>query len=269
MKNILIALLFIIPGITFADARIITLDRNNSVSLRDSVNWTSVSQLQYNLLRLSTKLDNDDVIYLVLDTPGGSVMAGEMLNETIKSIPQKVHVIVLFAASMGFQITQAAHTRFITENGVLMSHRATVRLQGQMDGELESRLAFYKASVKVMEVRSSNRIGITLDEYKDRIINEWWEFGSNAVTAKMADEVVVIKCSESLVKGTVYQTIMSIFGSRTFQFSRCPLITTPISKPKNDRYEDNNKLLDLYLHRLYYNKRDFINNYIKTGLITL
>ncbi len=264
MKQLLLALL-ILP--IFAIGETITLTADNSVSLRDGVTWSSISRLQYELLQLSHRLSPDDVIYLVLDTPGGSVSAGEMLTETIKTIPQQIHAVVLFAASMGFQITQASHTRLIIGSGTLMSHRAKVGLRAQLDGEFESRLLYIKESIRIMESRSAKRVELTLGDYKKKIVNEWWEMGQNAVTAKMADAVVTVKCDETLVKETVLYKIQSLFGVATLRFSKCPLITIPINNISNKKQRENLQLRK-YLDRLFYNKRDFIDNYIKTGLIT-
>lgn len=118
MKNILlILLLYIIPTLALGQEKnkTITLNSDNFVALRDAVTWSSISKLQQDLLSLSAKLDDDEPIYLVLDTPGGSVMAGQRFIETVKGIPQPVHAVVLFAASMGFQITQAVDNRYNTK----------------------------------------------------------------------------------------------------------------------------------------------------------
>jgi ATP-dependent Clp protease protease subunit len=269
--KILLFLLAFIPGMALATGpELITLTAENTISLRDSVNWSSISQLQYQLLQKAARLDDDEPIYLVLDTPGGSVSAGEMFIETLKGVKQPVHTIVIFAASMGFQITQSTDFRHILSSGTLMSHRATVGINGQIDGELESRLSYYKKAVGEMEVRSAKRVGMSIVDYKAKILNEWWEVGKNAVTNKMADSVVAVKCSDDLVKRVVSRRIKSLFGSRLVMFSACPLITTPIAKAKrshnNKLNNTNNAQMDLYMDRLFFNKRSFLNNYINTGM---
>ena len=269
MKIILFLLAFM-PAALFAESSPIVLTKDNTISLRDSVNWSSMSQLQFDLLQKANNLDNNEPIYLILDTPGGSVSAGEMFIETLKGVKQPVHTIVIFAASMGFQITQATDTRFILGSGTLMSHRATVGLRGQMDGELESRLAYYKKAVGAMELRSAIRVGLNIADYKNKILNEWWEIGINAVNAKLADKVVTVKCSEKLARGTETKTVVSFFGKRTLKFSTCPLITTPIINTKKSFNDFVNTEtftpLDTYINLLFFDKRNFVNNYINTGM---
>lgn len=276
MRNILF-LLALIPGLAFGanvgtdpvvhtqEVKEIVLTSNNSVALRDAVSWRSMSKLQYEILKLSVNLGKDEPIYLILDTPGGSVSAGEMFIETLKGIKQPVHAVVLFAASMGFQITQAVNRRYIIESGTLMSHRATVGLKGQLNGELESRLMFYKNAVESMELRSAERVGMDLDVYQSRIVNEWWERGYDAVKANVADEVVIVKCSDAMLRGTVVQRVFSFFGgSQLFKFSRCPLITAPIgSVSKRGTTKDAS-----YFNLLFSDKRGFINQFITNGVYT-
>ena len=255
------------PIVQTAEVKEIVLTANNSVVLRDAVSWRSMGKLQFEILQLAVKLGKDEPIYLILDTPGGSVSAGEMFIETLKGIKQPVHAIVIFAASMGFQITQATNRRYILESGTLMSHRATVGIQGQLNGELESRLAYYKKSVTSMELRSAKRVGMSLEDYQSRIINEWWEHGYNAVKTNVADEVVTVKCSDGLLRGTIIQQVFSFFGgSREFRFSRCPLISAPLGSVEKIVY--NTEEEDNYFNLLFSDKRGFINNFITNGAYT-
>lgn len=245
----------------------ITLTDKNTVSLRDTVTWNSISQLQFELLLKAAQLDDSEPIYLVLDTPGGSVSAGEMLIDTINTIDNPVNVVVLFAASMGFQITQSANKRFIINSGTLMSHRATVGLKGQIDGELESQLNYIKSMVEAMEARSAKRIGLTLSDYKSKIVNEMWDYGQSAVNNNLADEVVNVKCSNSLIKKVEKREIFSFFGgSATVSFSKCPLITTPIDLANIVTVGGDDSE---YFNLLFNNKAEFVNKYITTGKLTL
>lgn len=269
MIKTLLALL-LVPLMAFgAEPKTIVLTDDNSAVLRDAVTWNSVSKLQLQLLRLSATLREDEPIYLVLDTPGGSVSAGEMLIETLKGIKQPVHAIVLFAASMGFQITQASDRRFITDNGTLMSHRATLKLSGQLNGELESRLNMIKDIVSKMEKRSAKRIGVTLVDYNAKILNEWWEQGDAAVKANVADEVVILSCDKRLLDATVFEKVMTFFGPVNLEFSGCPLISTPVSVGGKGATVVDRLLIpgDIqnYIELLYGNKVKFVKDYVIPG----
>jgi hypothetical protein len=77
-------------------------------------------------------------------------------------------------------------------------------------------------------------------DYDAAIINELWLFGDNAVKAGHADEVANVTCSKKLFKQTHSESIASIFGNATVTYSKCPLISAPLSirfernvKPEN------------------------------------
>lgn len=262
MKSLFLALI-LLPLMVFGQKNIILTD-HNSIVLRGVVTWDSISRAQHQLLKLSANLRDDEIIYLVLDTPGGNVDAGEMFIETLASIKQPVHSVILFAASMGFQIAQVTKQRHITKNGILMSHRATLRIEGQLNGELESRLALYKKVVNKMETRSADRLDISLEEYQKNIMNEWWEQGADAIENKMADDLVTVSCDKRLLEKTVIERVRSLFGFVNVKFSRCPLITAPIHNFDND--VSDNEQLNKYFYLLFNDKRKFVESYISKGL---
>ena len=85
----------------------VVLSKSNTLALQGPVTYSSVAQLQQKMIALSNSLSKNSTIYLVLDTPGGSVGAGMALIDTAKSIPQRVVTITSFAASMGFITVQS------------------------------------------------------------------------------------------------------------------------------------------------------------------
>jgi len=91
--------------------------------------------------------------------------------------------------------------RYILETGYLMFHRARGGVQGQFeDGELESRLEFAKKMVRQMEKNNAKRLKLTLEEYKKKVVNEYWINGFEAVEKNAADEVVSLSCSKELIE---------------------------------------------------------------------
>jgi ATP-dependent protease ClpP protease subunit len=108
-----------------AFAKDIVLSSENTVSLFGPVDRSSIGEVMHELNRLSQVGKKEDPIYLVLYTPGGSVMAGLDLIQYMNTLRRPVHSVAIFAASMGFHILQNSPVRYVTKYATVMSHRAS------------------------------------------------------------------------------------------------------------------------------------------------
>lgn len=249
----------------------IQLSDKNTVTLRGVVTDQSVGEAQKLLMEKSRHLSKHDVIYLVLDTPGGSIEAGNMLIETVKGLPQKVNTISIFAASMGFQIAEHLDTRYIIASGTLMSHLAAGGAQGTMRGSLQQRVNYFSQMIDILEQEDADRIQISLEDYRKKIQNEWWMYGKNAVEENTADKVAIVSCDESM-DGETKIMMDTIIGPIMVGFSKCPLrqYPTSINFEAKITKEDRQKGLE-YVHEMFYDKKLFVEDFIvgdnKRGLI--
>ena len=260
-----------IPDLLKADAplkktsvkRTLTLEAGNTVVLRGVVDAGSVGKLMKQIGEMSRRLPKDGTIYLVLDTPGGSVMDGADLIDFLEGIPQKITTVTLFAASMGFQIVENnPGERLIIRNGILMSHRAALDgLGGQFDGELESRYRMYKRKIDFLELADANRMGISLDQYKAKVKDELWVHGFDAVDQKVADAQVLVTCGASM-KGTDELTINTFFGPVEVVFDKCPLMKQPIAVRLAQVRLDARQYVWSVVYDLFYNKEKFTKDII-------
>ncbi|MCG3175364.1 MAG: ATP-dependent Clp protease proteolytic subunit [Candidatus Omnitrophica bacterium] len=236
----------------------VTLEQENTILLNDSVNETSIAKLQIEFLEKHSKLPRSKPIYLLLDTPGGSILSGAKLLDTIRASKRKVHTITIFAASMGHVLVQELGDRLILGSGILMQHRARLSgISGQLDGEFESQLGFFKSLTEQFNKNAAKRIGVTLEEFKSSVLNEYWAFGSKAVEENHADAIADAVCGESLT-GIIVEDkeVLSLLGKEKVQTttSKCPLIQgfldvkiNGVSNPKmlqefNQKYKDERKL---------------------------
>lgn len=243
----------------------ITLESDNTLVLRGPVTGQSVAKLQQQALAMSQKLSVTTPIYLVLDTPGGSVFSGLELIDHLRALPQQIHTITLFAASMGFQITQNMDKRYITNQGTLMSHRARLGgLGGQLDGEFESRYEMVKRKVDYMDAVAAKRMSMDIKDYKEMIINEYWVHGFDSIGDKAADEVVSVNCGTSLT-GVESIDLPTMFGQIVLEFSKCPLIRAPLKVDfKRITKSKLGEVKDLY-NKLYFNKSKYVDEFILTN----
>ncbi len=244
---------------------IVNLELKNTVVLRGPVTGDSVGKVIQQIRTMRQQIGDKESIYLVLDTPGGSVFDGLDLIDYLDSIPNKVKTVTLFAASMGFQIVQANKgERLISRNGTLMSHRATLGgLGGQLDGEFESRYRMIKRKVDFLDVTASNRMGIALDVYKQSIVNELWVHGFDAEQEKVADKMVLVSCGDSLV-GTDSLVFNTFFGPVTVNFDKCPLIKEPISIDFGKVRQDAQPYVKNVFQKAIHDKQTFIKQFIST-----
>lgn len=226
MYKIILILSFLCFSNLKASNSTLLLTEKNTIVLRGPITEESATKIQLALLQSYSDSD----IILVLDTPGGSVDAGLQIIEVANGLSKKVHTLTIFAASMGFQLAQNLGTRYIINYGTLMSHRATITgLGGQFDGELESRYKYLKSDIDQLDIIAATRMNISVADYKALIKDEYWVKGYQAVTDKAADLVVNVSCSRILVQTTEKVTINTFFGTYVLTYSKCPLVTYPVS----------------------------------------
>jgi ATP-dependent Clp protease protease subunit len=202
------------------------LTPDNSVNFNVEVTDESVAEIEMKIEDLSVKRgDRDYPIYLVMNCPGGSIYAGEKFIQFAKTV-YNLQTVSIFAASMCSAIVEGLPgERHVTEHGILMFHRAKGSFQGQFeDGEVESQLRMFKHMVRTMEQRNANRIGITLEKYKENVKDEWWMYGDENLSSGAADKSSDIVCSPELIAAQETKTQDTLFGPVTQTVSACPLM---------------------------------------------
>lgn len=247
-----------------AAEKTIVLEKRNMLVMRGPVTTQSVSLLQQELLAMSAKLSKSEKIYLVMDTPGGSVFAGMDLIDHLRAIPQKVETVTLFAASMGFQIVQNMDTRYITPAGTLMSHRASLGgLGGQLDGELETRYRMIKRKVDYLDAIAAKRMEMSVEDYKKMIKDEYWVHGFDAAGEKAADEMINLTCGKTL-DGTVERSVQTFFGNVKVTLSECPLIRGPIKADFGNVGAENLEQVQKAIRYSFSDKKKYVDEFVLT-----
>lgn len=237
----LITLLLLLPALAMS-MKTIELSSSNSINFNQDFNAMFVAKKQIEAIAKCAQKPGK-VIYITSYTPGGSISAGQLFFDTLRGLPCTFHTITVFAASMGYQMAQNLGKRYILPSGTLMSHRGSVGgLGGEIGGELDSILRNIKRTIKEMETTASNRVGISLEKYREAIRDELWMTAEEAVESNHADEVVTVRCTKSLL-GSYIEKVNTLFGSLDVEFSRCPIIVAPLSvKGSNVTMEERFKL---------------------------
>lgn len=211
-----------------AFGKTITLNSKNTINFNQAFTPEFVAKKQLEAINLCSSTPNSE-IYIVLYTPGGSVSAGQLFFDTLNALPCKFHTITIFSASMGYITVQNLGNRYILPSGILMSHRASIRgLSGEIGGELDKMFNLLKTNISEINKGVSKRVGLSVNDYESLIADELWLTGTKAVETKHADELALVNCDESLL-GTYNETVRTFFGAFDVEFSKCPIITAPIS----------------------------------------
>lgn len=172
-------------------AKKIDLSSVDTVVLFEEVNAVTVGSVISELDKLcGTK--SDSPVYLLLDSPGGSVLDGVKLISAIESCQRPVHTVnVGLSASMAAMIHSYGARRLVTPRSILMYHNASGQLQGEFPKML-SRLTTIGQVVTKMEMNVAKRSGMKLEDYRRRATDELWVDSDQATQQGFADEIVYV-----------------------------------------------------------------------------
>ena len=179
------------------------------------------------------EIDSREVI-VYLDSPGGSVIAGNSMITALKDSGKKSVCVAKFAASMAFGILQACDERYLTRDGVIMQHEMSYSVQGSAPHN-RSLVNLLERIGYQMDLFQSERLGLSYSDFKYKTIRDYWLFSQDAVTDKAADGLATVTCSNRLLKKKVRRTLKFFIFKVEVEMSACPLITEmkPVKKGKN------------------------------------
>lgn len=222
MKLLIIAFIFVC---SFSQARELITESNHCY-LDEDVNVNSMDDLKRCLAKQVIKRGKAPYpIYLILNSPGGSVYEGLKFIEFAQGL-RGIETITMFSASMASAIVQALPgKRHVTDHGIMMFHRAKGQFSGQFgEGEVEQQLKLWKSIVLRMEKVNSKRIGITLRDYQVRVKDEWWIYGVDNLKQKTADNIQSFNCSSALMAKYITKKETTMFGTFEYKVSACPFM---------------------------------------------
>jgi ATP-dependent protease ClpP protease subunit len=186
----------------------IHLNASNLVILKGPIDSDSMAHLKQQIYELPSR----EHVVLYIDSPGGSVMAGNdflQAMNTLKANGTVFTAVANRAASMAFILLQNCNNRYILENSILMQHSISLMLWN----DLEKAQSYLKLvdSIKTSLVRmQAERMGMAPADFLSKTLQDWWFYQDEAIQSHAADRQVTISCDASLMQGG--------FGD-----NRCPL----------------------------------------------
>lgn len=226
-------------------SKVIVLEKGNFVLFNGEVSdetTNPVKQQVFDLINQDNFVEQKKEIYLVLNTPGGDVGSGIDMIEFLTALPIQIPTITIFAASMGFQFAENLGHRYILESGVLMAHKMSGGMRGEIskhNGQLENRLRLWEDRQERMDQVCADRAKMSIKAFQELMENEYWCEGQNCINKGFADEVVKLSCGKSLIgfeQKTVSVNFMGMEFKVSAKFPNCPLLS-----PYDIKVEQNSK----------------------------
>lgn len=198
------------------------LTNGNTVVLWDLVDDSSINNVIEEI-----KLKNAKIVYLILNTNGGSVEAAHNLKQFSIDNDIQIHTVSLNSISSGYILVETLGTRYVTKDSYLMMHEVKQFVQGwanYTDLKNYNKRVFKEAD----------------DIYKPlytRIKMKDWEFRQlitpqvdinykQALKQNHADSLVKIHCSSDMVD--YIKTYKINYAVYEIKFPGCPIIKQPI-----------------------------------------
>lgn len=159
--------------------------------LGEEVTDDSANRLIGDILQLSHGDPTSDICLLV-NSPGGSVMAGLAVYDVMQLIPNDVATVAVgFAASMG-QVLLCAGTpgkRFVLPNAQIVMHEGSAGLGGSA-ADVAIQAANLEATLDRLRSIIARHTGRPLDEIVRDVGRDWWFDAEGAVEYGFADHIV-------------------------------------------------------------------------------
>lgn len=179
----------------------ITLQREQVVYLTGEVG-EGVVELISKIDSLNKRRDVSS-IYLIIDSPGGSVLDGARLVSTIESSNKPVYTVCAgICASMAAIIHQYGVKRYMTDRSVLMFHDASGAFQGPLP-QMRSRLDFFDRLTTKMDAFIAKRAGMDLSKFLENCHTELWIDAEDSVQKHLNDSIVYIVIEGDTASGSV------------------------------------------------------------------
>jgi len=160
----------------------------------------SERSVQYTLMKLeSARKSGITEVFLVIDSPGGLVIAGSELVSYIRNSKMTINTVCSgMCASMGAQIHQAGKKRYMYEKALLMFHPASGGVQGTLE-QMTSQLVVIQRYVDRLDVEVAARSKLSYEEFKSKLASEFWLEGIDAIQYGFADGLVLLLAEDDLI----------------------------------------------------------------------
>lgn len=192
------------------------LTSKNVIKLYEDVSPESAERV---VNEIKAHAGSKEPIYLLLNSPGGSVMDGALVVSAMEASSAPVYTVCMqLCASMAAIIHQYGKERYMVNRSLLMFHPAAGGLQGSLD-QMRSRLGMIDRYVNKMDAYIAKRAGIPYERFMVAILTEVWIDAEDSLALHFNDKIVNVVEDQSekkilpvLPSARAYKTFLDIKG---------------------------------------------------------
>lgn len=164
------------------------VDKSRVLYLNDQVQFPLVTELVNKLKELNAK--SSEPIWLLIDSPGGSVLDGATLISEIEASKAPVFTVCTrLCASMAAMIHSYGTKRFSTDRAILMYHPASGGAQGQVPNMLSQLTSITKFLQRMVDHEVS-RSKMSATDFANHVAYEFWVESEDAVQLGLDDSII-------------------------------------------------------------------------------
>lgn len=158
------------------------------VELTDGIALANVKKAQKQMLEFDGQ--SHEPIWVLINSPGGSVDAGLILIDTMKAVQSPIHCVVESKAySMAAIILTFCDRRYGFPHATFMLHEASYGTIGE-DPSNRSKLDFLTRYLDQVHKEISHNLGMELKTYRARIRDAWWLLADEAKKINLIDTII-------------------------------------------------------------------------------
>jgi ATP-dependent Clp protease protease subunit len=156
------------------------------------------------MIRSMNYQNTKEPIFIVLYSPGGSVVDGAALISAMQVSEAPVHTVCYtFCASMAAMIHQYGAQRYITDRSILMFHPASFGTEGEVD-KMFSQISMIRRYINKIEMEVATRMSLSFTQYKTLTANEYWIDSEDSLRANASDQIVYLVPTGLPSKNTIF-----------------------------------------------------------------
>lgn len=167
------------------------LEKNNTVLILEEIGNEN-SEAVANYISYLNTIGLDTPIYLLLDSPGGSVIAGAKVVNAIEASGRPVHTVCLtLCASMAAIIHSYGTKRLAVNRAILMYHDASGSFEGEFT-RIKSLFGMIDRYVEKFDTNIIDRSQLSRESFGQLKRQELWIDTEDALAKGLVEELVFV-----------------------------------------------------------------------------